>query len=76
MIVEEKEKNKHPSGLYVNTSNQKDEVEVGEQIHETQLRKIAAAPVATSGKKKFSVDRVRERRTTFGAAAQEAGLFG
>ena len=76
VIVEEKEKNKHPSGLYVNTTNQKDEVELGEKMHETQLRKIAAAPVATSGKKKFSVDRVRERRTTFGAAAQEAGLFG
>ena len=76
VIVEEKEKNKHPSGLYVNTTNQKDEVELGEQMHETQLRKIAAAPVVTSGKKKFSVDRVRERRATFGAAAQEAGLFG
>ena len=76
VIVVEQEKNEHPNRLYVNTTNQKAEVELGEQLHETQLRKIAAVPIATSGKKKFDVDRVRSRRATFGAVAQEAGLFG
>ena len=76
VIVEEKGEIKHSNKLHVNTSNQTSEVEVGDQTHEYQLRKVAAAPVSTAGKKKFQVDRARSRRATFGAVAQEAGLFG